>query len=87
MARDLREWLFAILREHSCDHINNDLKLCFISGSDIYKDVPSIERDFTVFRIDNGRERENTVLLVVYDRVDGCIADNGEVFCKMFVAL
>jgi hypothetical protein len=37
--------------------------------------------------VDDGWEGENTILFVVYDGVDGCITDDREVFCKMFVAL
>ena len=78
--RNVRERLFTILREHDCDHINDNLKLCVVRGSDIYKDVPCIERDFTVFRVNDGREGENTILSVIYDRVNRCITDYGEVF-------
>lgn len=87
VAENLRERLFAILREHGCDHIDNNLKLCVVRGSNIYKDVPCVERDFTVFRVDDRRERENAILFVIYDWVDGCITDDGEVLCEMLVAL
>ena len=40
-----------------------------------------------MFRINDGREGENAILLVIYDRIDRCITDDGEIFCNMLVTL
>lgn len=67
---DIREGLFTVLREHCCNHVDDNLKFCIVSCSNIYEDVSCVERDFTVFGVDDGREGEDAILLVINDRVD-----------------
>jgi hypothetical protein len=49
----LRERFRAILREHGHDHINDDAQLGLISSGDIDQDVPGIQCDFSLVRVDS----------------------------------
>lgn len=40
-----------------------------------------------MFRVNDRREGENAILFVINDWIDGCITDDGKVFCKMLIAL
>ena len=67
---DLREGYLTILGEHSRDDVRDDVELGEIRGSDVDEDIPRVECDLAMLRVDDGRHREDTVFGVVDDRVD-----------------
>ena len=60
----------AILREHRSDDVNDDLQLRLVRRSHVNEDVFCVQSNLAVFRIDNRRHGQNTVLCIVNDWVD-----------------
>lgn len=69
--RFIRERFCAVFREHRRDDVDNDIKLGLVSGGDINENVFSIERDFAMVGVDDGRHREYAILGIVNDGIDG----------------
>lgn len=67
----IRERFCAVFREHRRDDVDNDIKLGLVSGGDINENVSSVESDFAVVGVDDGRHREYAILGIVYDGIDG----------------
>jgi hypothetical protein len=58
-----------------------------VGGCDINEDVPGVECDFAVLRVDDWGHREYLVVRIVYDGVDRGVANYGKIFCKVLFRL
>jgi hypothetical protein len=56
------EWLRGVLREHSDHHFVHNLELCTVESCDFNEDIGSVETDFGVVTVDDGRQRANGLL-------------------------
>lgn len=84
---DVRERLPAIFGEHGSDHVHDDIQLGLICSCYIDENVPCVQRDLAVLRVDNGRHGKNTVLRVVNDGVDWGVSDNVQISSDVFFRL
>lgn len=85
--KDVRKRLLAILAKHRHHLVCDDRELGFVCGGQVDEHVPSVERDFGVFRVDDGRHGQDRPVRVVDDRIDGGFFDKMQVPREMFFAL
>lgn len=51
----LRVLFGTVFREHCRDNVDHDIELRDVSCSNIYENIPGIQGDFTVLRVNNRR--------------------------------
>jgi len=83
----VREWFFAILGKHRRDDVNHDIELCLICRGAIDEDIPCIQSNLAVFRVNNRWHRKDNILRIVDYGIYRGIADDMEVSCQMFFSL
>jgi hypothetical protein len=87
MTWDARKGLFAILGEHCRYHVCHNIEFRLVRRSQVNKNVSGVESYLAMLRVYDGREGKYTILPVIDNRVDGGVANNGQVFSQMTIGL
>ena len=80
-----REGLRTVLREHRCDDVDDDSQFRLVRSGDVYEYITGIQRDFTVFGVDDWRHRCDYTFGVVDDWVHGRVTDDVKVPRKVLL--
>lgn len=71
--------LCTVLREHRRNNIDNNIKFCLICSRYIDEDIARVQRDFTMFRVDDWGHRQDLVLGIIDDRVNRGVSDDVQI--------
>ena len=80
MVLDARERLLTILREHRDHNIRYNIEFRLIRCCQVDEDISRVDCYLAMLRVYNGRKGKYTIFLVINDRVDRGVANNGQVF-------
>ena len=84
---DVRVRLRTVFREHGRDDVHYDIQLRLVGGSHVDEHIARIQGDFAMLGVNDRWHRRYTIFGVVDDGVDRRVADDGQVFCEMFLFL
>ena len=87
MTWDAHKGLFAILGEHRRYHVCHNIEFRLVRRRQVNKNISGVESYLAMLRVYDGREGEYTIFPVIDNRVNGGVANNGQVFSQITIRL
>lgn len=82
-----REWDITVLGEHDNEDVEHYRQLGLVKRRQLDEHIAGIQVYFGMIRVDDGRQGQDLVILVVPDWVDWRILDDVQVSCQVFLRL